>query len=124
VRHDAQRIFVLQMLRHGLVATSEVSEDQIETALCLYFRLHQQEFMNCGKQAQYLISLYAMGVDTRIERILVELGHTLSQHFATAKSLHEQPAPGDERFVLVVASPLKTGEACKVLLMPLSYGFR
>ncbi|HEX2055870.1 MAG TPA: hypothetical protein VHF07_05215, partial [Nitrospiraceae bacterium] len=65
VRHDAQRIFVSQLLRLGLIATSETAEDKIESAMYLYFRRCPGEFMNCGKQAQYLISLYAMGVDAR-----------------------------------------------------------
>ncbi|HZT60172.1 MAG TPA: phytanoyl-CoA dioxygenase family protein [Pyrinomonadaceae bacterium] len=74
VRQDAKRVFLAQLLRRGLVASEGVTEKEFEAALFEYFRLHLSEFVNCGKQAQHLISLHRLSLDARVTDTLAQLG--------------------------------------------------
>jgi phytanoyl-CoA hydroxylase len=72
VRNDAKNVFLTQLLRHGILKSSDPSETEFETALFEYFKLDLQEFINCGKQIQHLVSLHRLSLDDRIERALRE----------------------------------------------------
>jgi phytanoyl-CoA hydroxylase len=72
VRSDAKNVFIAQLIRHGILTSSNPSETDFETALFEYFKLDLQEFMNCGKQIQHLVSLHRLSLDNRIEQALRE----------------------------------------------------
>jgi len=75
VRNDAKSVFLTQLLRHGILSSNNPSEREFETKLFAYFDQHLQEFINCGKQIQHLVSLHRLSLDTRIEQVLrQELG--------------------------------------------------
>jgi len=74
VRRDAQQVFISQMIHKGLLERGTVSERDVEAAMYKFFAVHQEEFLNCGKQVQYLLSLHRIGVHPSIERKLYELG--------------------------------------------------
>jgi phytanoyl-CoA hydroxylase len=70
VRSDAKDVFLAQLRRHRLVTTESPSEEEFEAALYDFFKLNLQDFINCGKQVQHLISLHKMSLDQRIEEVL------------------------------------------------------
>lgn len=70
VRSDAKDVFLAQLLRHGLLKSNDPSETEFEAGLFEYFKLDLQEFMNCGKQIQHLISLHRLSLNERIEQTL------------------------------------------------------
>jgi len=72
VRSDAKSVFLTQLLRHGILKSDNPSEAEFEAGLFAYFKLDLQEFMNCGKQIQHLVSLHRLSLDKRIERVLRE----------------------------------------------------
>ncbi len=72
VRNDARNVFMTQLRRQGMLTKDDPSEAEFEAALYNYFQLHLQDFVNCGKQAQHLISLHRLSLDQRIERVLRE----------------------------------------------------
>ncbi len=72
VRNDAKNVFLAQLLRHGILNSSNPSETEFEAALFEYFKRDLQEFMNCGKQIQHLVSLHRLSLDSRIEQALKE----------------------------------------------------
>src|SRR4051812_39208744 len=76
VRDEAQRIFISQMRRLGLVASDQLTEREFEHGMYDLFEVDLQTFMDCGKQAQHLISLHRLSLDERIVDVLKELGLT------------------------------------------------
>jgi len=74
IRHDAKRVFAAQMLRHGILSSPNVSESEFEQGMFKLFELDLQGFVNCGKQAQHLISLHRLSLDERIMAALGKLG--------------------------------------------------
>jgi phytanoyl-CoA hydroxylase len=74
VRQDAKEVFLAQLRRHGLVHARDVSEEEFESALFQLFARHQGDFVNCGKQAQHLVSLHRLALDERIMSALGQLG--------------------------------------------------
>jgi phytanoyl-CoA hydroxylase len=74
VRNDAKRVFLAQMLKLGILDSSEVSESEFEASLYKYFERDQRGFMNCGKQIQHLISLHRLSLKPGIEDTLRALG--------------------------------------------------
>src|SRR5438046_8598724 len=70
VRSDAKNVFMTQLLRHGIMKSEDPGEREFETALFEYFKLHLQEFINCGKQIQHLVSLHRLSLHERIEQTL------------------------------------------------------
>ena len=74
VRQDAMKIFLAQLLRHGLLTSEDASDAEFEAALYRYFEQHLEEFVHAGKQAQHLISLHRLSLDQRIVDALAELG--------------------------------------------------
>jgi phytanoyl-CoA hydroxylase len=78
VRDDAKNVFLTQLLRHGILNSDNPSETEFEAALFEYFKRDLQEFMNCGKQIQHLVSLHRLSLDNRIEHTLIK---TLGMEF-------------------------------------------
>jgi hypothetical protein len=74
IRAEAKEIFALQMLRHGLISSTEASEKEFETGMYKLFETDLQSFTNCGKHAQHLISLHRLSLDPRIVDNLHALG--------------------------------------------------
>jgi phytanoyl-CoA hydroxylase len=72
VRRDAKNVFRTQLLRHRILKVDDPSEEEFEAALFAYFKLHLQEFINCGKQIQHLVSLHRLSLDKQIEQVLRE----------------------------------------------------
>jgi phytanoyl-CoA hydroxylase len=74
IRAEAKEIFAAQMLGHGLVASTRLTEEEFEAGMYRLFAADLQTFANCGKQAQHLISLHRLSLDERITDRLRELG--------------------------------------------------
>lgn len=74
VRAEAKEIFIAQMIRHGIVSKSSLSEADFEAGMFRLFEKDLQGFTNCGKQAQHLISLHRLSLDGRIVGIIQQLG--------------------------------------------------
>lgn len=74
IRSEAKEIFALQMVRHGIASSTEMSEREFEAGMFKLFEVDLQSFTNCGKQAQHLISLHRLSLDPRIVDRLRELG--------------------------------------------------
>ena len=74
IRRQAKRIFILQMVRHGIVASCDLTEAQFDAGMFELFEKDLQTFTNCGKQAQHLISLHRLSIDSRITDVLNALG--------------------------------------------------
>lgn len=74
IRAEAKEIFALQMLRHGLISSTEISEREFEFGMYKLFETDLQSFTNCGKHAQHLISLHRLSLDHRIVDNLHALG--------------------------------------------------
>ena len=70
---DAQRVFHLQATRHSLGAGGD-SREGAEAGMFRLFAQRPQEFINCGKQAQHLISLHRLSLNERIVERLQALG--------------------------------------------------
>ena len=76
VFEDARRIFVAQMLHHQLVSTPHPRGSEFEEGMYQLFERHPEHFMNCGKQAQHLISLHRLSLEPLIQSKLQDLGMT------------------------------------------------
>jgi len=72
VRNDAKNVFLTQLRRHGILKIDNPTEGEFEAGLFAYFKLHLQEFVNCGKQIQHLISLHRLSLHQRIQQVLKE----------------------------------------------------
>ncbi len=73
VLRDARRVFLGPLLRRGYVPANPTDEEH-EAGMARLFQEQPQEFMNCGKHAQHLMSLHRLSLDRRIEVVLRELG--------------------------------------------------
>jgi hypothetical protein len=76
VHDDAREVFALQMRRLGLLPDDAADPAAFEAAMVALFERHLDCFVNCGKQAQHLVSLHALSLDARILGVLHELGLT------------------------------------------------
>jgi phytanoyl-CoA hydroxylase len=74
VRNDAKAVFVRQMIKRGYMSAIPSSEQNFDLSLYKYFQHHTDEFVNCGKQIQHLISLHRLSLDPRVIGIVQELG--------------------------------------------------
>jgi phytanoyl-CoA hydroxylase len=74
VRMDAKQVFAAQLRRRGLLGSGDVPEATFESALFEYFEQYFDDFVNCGKQIQHLVSLHRLSLDARIMEVLEELG--------------------------------------------------
>jgi len=74
LRRDVKKIFALQIRRIVNVDVDIDDEANFEKFMYKFFELDVDTFMNCGKEVQQLISLHKIGTDSRVHKILVELG--------------------------------------------------
>jgi phytanoyl-CoA hydroxylase len=75
VHSEAKEIFYSQMKEvidapQSILADSEA----FDHAMFRYFKIDTEGFINCGKQAQHLVSLHRLSVDDRLIRLLHDLG--------------------------------------------------
>lgn len=76
IHADAKAVFASQMRRHGLLPPGEVSEATFTAGMFRLFEVDLPTFVNCGKQAQHLVSLHRLSLDARIMAALDALGLT------------------------------------------------
>lgn len=74
IRREAKEVFLIQMYNLGFIDSMDISEEEFEKNLMRFFQQHLDRFINCGKQAQHLISLHRLGVDQRLVKTLNRLG--------------------------------------------------
>lgn len=74
IHADAQAVFAAQMRRHGLLPAGEASEAALAAGMFRLFEVDLPTFVNCGKQAQHLVSLHRLSLDERIMAALAALG--------------------------------------------------
>ena len=74
IHAEAKEIFATQMRRHGLLPAHDVSEASFTAAMFRLFEVDLPAFINCGKQAQHLISLHRLSLDERLLAALNALG--------------------------------------------------
>lgn len=74
IRSEAKSIFATQMLSHGIISSTDLTEAEVEAGMFKLFELDLQAFTNCGKHAQHLISLHRLSLDPRIVDALQALG--------------------------------------------------
>jgi hypothetical protein len=74
IHREAKEIFTVQLLRLGIVQSSECSEREFEDGMFELFDRDPETLFNCGKQAQHLVSLHRLSLDDRIINALRELG--------------------------------------------------
>jgi phytanoyl-CoA hydroxylase len=74
VWRDAARVFHSVLTRRDWTTESQLTRATLEQGMIRLFNENAQEFMNCGKQIQHLISLHRLALDQRIETTLRNLG--------------------------------------------------
>jgi phytanoyl-CoA hydroxylase len=74
IRRAAMRVFLAQILRHRIVDSLDIPEREFEDGMFELFRRFPQDLVNCGKQAQHLISLHRLSLHPRVEATLRDLG--------------------------------------------------
>ena len=74
IRNQAKEIFLIQLLRLGVVTKPAISESEFEAALYKLFEQDFQQLIYCGKQLQHLISLHSLSLSDKILSKLTELG--------------------------------------------------
>ena len=74
IHAQAKEIFALQMVRHGIVPSVDVLDEEFDRGMAELFEKDLGTFTNCGKQAQHLVSLHRLSLDERIMTALQELG--------------------------------------------------
>lgn len=74
VREEARRVFVTQLRALGIVRGERPSETEIDDGMAALFQDHLATFINCGKQAQHLISLHRLSLNERLVHVVRQLG--------------------------------------------------
>ncbi|MBU7317615.1 phytanoyl-CoA dioxygenase family protein [Paenibacillus oleatilyticus] len=74
IRTEAKNIFIQQMINKKIISSVDINEIEFEKAMFEFFQNDLQVFMNCGKQAQHLISLHRLSLDDRLVSVLHTLG--------------------------------------------------
>lgn len=74
IRGEAKEIFAAQMIRHGILSSTKVSEREFEEGMLRLFETDLETFTYCGKHVQHLISLHRLSLSPRIMDALKELG--------------------------------------------------
>jgi len=78
VLKEAKGVFFKQFIKKGYLSLEssldEVSEESFNNCLYRLFDDDMECLMNCGKQAQHLISLHRLSLTSNITEILTELG--------------------------------------------------
>ena len=77
VLKDAKNVFLRQFIEKKYVAQcvlEEINEAQFNSFLYRLFEDDLECLSNCGKQAQHLISLHTLSLDTKIVELLKKMG--------------------------------------------------
>jgi phytanoyl-CoA hydroxylase len=78
VLKDAKGVFFKQFIKKKYLplesSFNEISEELFNNCLYRLFEEDRECLMNCGKQAQHLISLHRLSLTNNITEILIELG--------------------------------------------------
>lgn len=74
IKEEVQSIFINQMLEKGIIDSTNISEQKYEEAIVILFNEHFDTYINCGKQAQHLISLHRLSLNDKLVAKLKELG--------------------------------------------------
>jgi ectoine hydroxylase-related dioxygenase (phytanoyl-CoA dioxygenase family) len=74
VREEARRVFVTQLRALGILRTTTPSEAEIDDGMAELFRDHLSTFINCGKQAQHLVSLHRLSLNEKLIEVVRQMG--------------------------------------------------
>lgn len=77
IRLEAQTIYLKQLNRLNIVQETNItniSTTAFENGMRTLFKNYFNVFLNCGKQAQHLISLHRLSLDDKITNLLKDLG--------------------------------------------------
>jgi phytanoyl-CoA hydroxylase len=74
IRDEAMRVFVAQLRALDILRHARPTEDEVVDGMAELFRNHLPVFINCGKQAQHLVSLHRMSLDERLLNVIQQLG--------------------------------------------------
>src|SRR5688572_4733839 len=74
IKEDAKYIFIQQMKAIGILASSDISEEEFESAMSVYFQQDSKGFINCGKTCQHLISLHRLSLEDKLIDMLIRFG--------------------------------------------------
>lgn len=77
ILNKGKSIFLRQFYHRNYVSTDDIgmiSEKEFNKCLYQLFEDDKETLMNCGKQIQHLIDLHRLSLDTRIEKLLQEVG--------------------------------------------------
>lgn len=73
IRAEAKQVFAVQMLRHGIISSTSLTEEEFEKGMSKLFETDLETFTYCGKHVQHLISLHKLSLDPRIMDALEQL---------------------------------------------------
>jgi phytanoyl-CoA hydroxylase len=74
VRSEARQVFAKQLAARGILRTASPAELEIDDGMAELFRQDLPVFMNCGKQAQHLVSLHRLALDERLIDLVRQVG--------------------------------------------------
>ena len=74
VRREARQVFIRQLETRGLLPQINPTEREIDDGMARLFTENLPVFMNCGKQAQHLVSLHRLGLDERLLDLARQVG--------------------------------------------------
>ncbi len=66
VQNEAKEIFINQFLSQQIITSKYVSDAEFEIAIVNLFNNHFENYVNCAKQAQHLISLHLLSLDKKV----------------------------------------------------------
>ena len=85
---DAEGIFLRQLYsKHILKPTNNHEEEEFNRAVFLLFKKDIQCFINCGKQAQHLISLHKLSMKKKLVKLLMDIGITSPNNIYSASDV-------------------------------------
>jgi hypothetical protein len=74
IHREARQVFCQQLIARGILQAAPESDEQIDEAMAELFQRDLPVFMNCGKQAQHLISLHRLALDERLVDLVKQVG--------------------------------------------------
>jgi len=74
IYREARHVFRQQLIARGILPTAPACEEHIDEAMVELFQRDLGVFMNCGKQAQHLISLHRLALDDRLVDLVKQVG--------------------------------------------------
>jgi len=74
VQTEAKEVFLKQFLALKLIESPVIDDSVFESTIVRLFNEHFENYINCGKQAQHLISLHQLSLNKSLTERLNELG--------------------------------------------------